>query len=499
MSNDLPSTRLERRQSTSRAEAGRAIGGRYRLDEVIGRGAHGEVWSADDLLAGERVAVKLLARGAGMELARVRREIALLRLLRVPGVVRLLDEGDDGAQSFFVTELVEGRHFPGAPLPLPWERVAGPTLALLETLARIHAAGVVHRDIKPGNVLVSAAGRPTVLYFGIAWTSQTGHLTGRGEILGTPIYLAPEQALGDPVGAGTDLFSLGVMLYETLTGALPFEGHNTFALVGARLLSRPTPLREHNPAVPERVAAVVEQLLARELADRPRSATDVLGMLRGQPVALLHEPTLPRLGGDEPVLALLTAVRAGRSVDVLGAAGSGRTRCLHDLATALKAEGRPALRTSPGRRAFESLETILGAPDAAAGATLDDVVAGIESALRGLLRAGAVVLVDDAERVDAWSAGVLARCRAVGSVVRARLPSDAVDDGVTLQPLEEHALRPLFVGPERIFHVRSDAAQALWNRTSGWPARVVDEVNAWVRAGLARWEGSRVALDRDAL
>src|SRR5579883_739740 len=135
---------------------GRRIAGRYVLERLLGRGGQAEVWSAADRITGSRVAVKLLGEGASP--ARARREIATLRLLRLPGVVRLLDEGVDDERGFVVMELVLGAPFPGVATPCTWAELGPPTLRLLETLARVHACGVVHRDLKPANVLVTADG-----------------------------------------------------------------------------------------------------------------------------------------------------------------------------------------------------------------------------------------------------------------------------------------------------------------------------------------------------
>jgi hypothetical protein len=337
------------------------IAGRYAIRARIGRGGHGEVWEADDLLAGTRVAIKLLDGGAGVEPARVRREVAALRLLRLPGVVRMLDEGLDQGVPFLVMERIVGAPFPGRAGPRCWADVAGVTASLLQTLGRIHAAGVVHRDLKPENVLVDAEGRPTILDFGLSFRGAlAGGLTAEGVVLGTPAYLAPEQILGGPVSAATDLYALGAMLHESLSGRVPHEASDFAELMRARLTRAVTPLAQVAPGVPAAVARLVDRLLARAPEDRPRSAEDVLAELQGAP---------------------------------------------------------------------------------------------------GLLEGVA-------------------------------LPETAV---------AEAALRPLFAGPDRLFHLREDAARELWTRTQGRPDRIAAEVAAWVHGGLARRDGERLVVDRDAL
>ncbi|WP_437779749.1 protein kinase domain-containing protein [Sorangium sp. So ce1097] len=485
------------------------IAGRYRLERLLGRGGNGEVWEAHDTLTDDRVAVKLLGDGLGAQAARVRREVAALRLLRLPGVVRLLDEGVDAGGAFLVMERVEGLPFPGLAAPCSWNAMAGAAVGLLETLARMHAAGVVHRDLKPGNVLVRADGQPMLLDFGISYVDSPSDLglTREGEMLGTMAYIAPEQLVGDPVTPRTDLYAFGVMLYEALAGRLPHEARSWTAMMRARLTGRPVPLRELAPDLPGGVAEVVDQLLSVEASARPGSAVEVLRMLRGQPA--LAAMALPWLGPDAPVRALRDAVAEGRSADVVGPRGSGRTRCLREVADVAARAGRRVVWATPGKLAFSSLEPLVGSLQEHTSSRLAEVSLAVERRVRDALAGGALLLVDDMARIDDASARAIARCRGAGGVVCARegaggpAPpgSSAARDlvEVHLSPLDEVALQGLFAGPDRLLHLREDAARELWKRTGGVPARVADEVTAWVRAGLARWDERRLVVERDAV
>jgi hypothetical protein len=253
--------------------------------------------------------------------------------------------------------------------------------------------------------------------------------------------------------------------------------------------------------VPAPIAAVIDRMVARAPDDRPASAAEVLRLLRGEKGARREEHELPALGARAALRVAEAAVRAGRSVDLVGPHGSGRTRALRTLFEALTASGISVVSVSPGRRPFASLETIVGALDGDEVDGIEGALATVRARLREVLSDGTVVLADDAEQVDRWSAEVLSEATGAGRVVRAVLPEHA-DPGaehVALEPLAEAELRPLFAGPERLFHIPSDAARALWRRTEGWPARVADEVNAWVRAGIARRDGERFVVDRESL
>ncbi|HZF48303.1 MAG TPA: serine/threonine-protein kinase, partial [Polyangiaceae bacterium] len=494
---------------------GRVIAGRYELRALLGRGAHGEVWEALDSLARESVAVKLLRPRAGAQAARVRREVAALRLLRLPGVVRLLDEGVDEGRVFLVMEKVVGDPFPGAATPCPWQAIAGVTVALIETLARVHAAGVIHRDLKPANILVRDDGCPSILDFGLSYLgSPLGEgLTESGQMLGTPAFLAPEQITGSPVTVRTDLYAVGAMLYLALSGRLPHEAEDLATLLRARLARVPDPLKDLVPGAPPAVAAVVDQLLAMDPNERPRSAAEVLDRLRGS--RLFTTKAIRRLGSSEPVLAVLDAASRGRSVDLRGPPGSGRTRCLEEAAVALAREGREVLWTTAAKAPFASLERVVGSLEGYDRASLAEIALHVERRLRAALQGGAVLLVDDAERIDSTSAAVIERCldrgalgaeanagANAGAIVRAfadALGAPLDPEAVILKPLDEEALQSLFAGPDRLLHLREDAARTLWARTGGLPARVTHEITAWVHAGLTRWDSDRLVVDRDAL
>jgi hypothetical protein len=477
---------------------------RYLLVERLGAGGHGEVWTAEDRVLGEQVAVKRMRPGGAAEPARVRREIAALRLLALPGVVRLLDEGtEDDGRPFFVMERVEGAPFPGAPRTprWSWSALAERTVALLEVLARVHAAGVVHRDLKPGNVLVSAEGRPIVLDFGLSrGAALGGDLTVSGQIVGTPAYLAPEQMLGQAVDARTDLYAVGVMLYEALAGHRPHEADDLESLYRAHLLAEARPLAEVAPEVPRSVARAVDRLLARSPDHRPRSCAEAIDELTGPNTLRTAKPeaaALPWLGSLAPIHAVLEAARAKRSVDIAGPPGAGRSRCLEEAIAALRTEGFDVLVIGASRGPFSGLQGVAGLVDGDPSLPLEELVARVDGALRDVLARGAVVVADDAERIDRWSAAALERCRDAGTVVRAL--SAASPGAVLLAPLDEHALGGLFEGPDRLFHLREDAARALWDRSHGLPSRVADELAAWVRAGLVRRDGARFAVEREAL
>ncbi len=341
-----------------RRVSARVVGGRYHSLGVLGMGSHGVVLSARDRITDEVVAVKLLTVTNRTAMATSRREVASLRGVQVPGVVRLLDEGIDGDTAFLVMERVEGEPFPGRSIPARWSDLADTTRALLEILGRVHAAGVVHQDIKPTNVLVRE-GVPCLLDFGIAWSGLDDD-NDAGRLFGTPAYMAPEQARRGTVTPSTDLYALGTMLFEALTGSLPFVRDRPLEAMMARCFDDAPPLGPRVRGVPAVVIDLIDAMLRRDPDARPRSAREAL------------------------------------------------------------------------------------------------------------------------DRLDDRSSQVLS----------------AADEGA---PWDREALRGMIVGTDRIFHVREDAAQVLWDRSRGERKAVREELARWVGLGLARRDGDRVVIDRVAV
>jgi serine/threonine-protein kinase len=255
---------------------GGLLAGRYRLESRIAAGGMGEVWRAADLVLGRPVAVKLLPAGYAQHpetLARFRAEARHAAAVSHPGIAQVYDYGDasEGQPPFLVMELVDGRPLTQllAAGPLGQERTLDLIAQVAAGLAAAHAAGLVHRDIKPGNLLVSATGTVKITDFGIAYAAGSAPLTLTGTVIGTPAYLAPERLAGAIAGPASDLYSLGIVAYECLAGAVPFAG--TALEVALAHQHQPLPPL----AVPREVADLIADLTARDPADRPASAADV--------------------------------------------------------------------------------------------------------------------------------------------------------------------------------------------------------------------------------
>ncbi|GAA2663361.1 serine/threonine-protein kinase [Streptomyces vastus] len=246
---------------------------RYRLLEPIGQGGMGRVWRASDELLGRPVAVKeLRLDAAGAEEIEVRRERALREArasarIDHPNVVRVYDVAEENDRLWIVMELVEAPSLARTVVehgPLDARETARIGLALAEALRRVHAAGVLHRDIKPGNVLLGPGGRVVLTDFGIAALQDAQGLTQAGVIVGSPEYIPPERISGRPQGPPSDLWSLGATFCTALTGHSPFERAGTLATLAAVMYEEPRLPPEDEPLTP-----LLRRLLARDPGGRP--------------------------------------------------------------------------------------------------------------------------------------------------------------------------------------------------------------------------------------
>ena len=257
------------------------IAGRYRLERSLGNGGMGDVFVATDTVLNRRVAIKRLSSAlAPDEPARARffREARALARINDPNVVAVFDAGGDTAP-YLVMELIDGTTLrselrkSGRVDP---ERARSIGAGIASGLAAAHAQGVIHRDIKPSNILLTTSGEPKVGDFGIARIERGDlTLTIAGQAFGSPAYVSPEQAMGGPVDARTDLYSLGCVLYEMLAGRRPFAGDDPVALTYQHLHTVPARLDALDARVAPQTASLVQAMLAKDPADRPRSADEV--------------------------------------------------------------------------------------------------------------------------------------------------------------------------------------------------------------------------------
>src|SRR3984885_950765 len=259
---------------------GMLLAGRYRLESRIAAGAVGEVWRAGDQVLDRLVAVKLLQQGyAGhpQTLARFRAEARHAGSLTHPGIAQVYDYGEAGPAGvpYLVLELVDGPSLAGVldGGPLDPGATMDVVAQVAAALAAAHATGLVHRDVKPANLLMGPDGLVKITDFGIAHAAGSAPLTQAGMLVGTPAYLAPERTAGEPATAASDLYSLGVVASECRTGAPPFLGP-PIEFAGA---SRFQPLPPLPAAVPAPVTALVAGLAAKDPAARPGSAAEVAG------------------------------------------------------------------------------------------------------------------------------------------------------------------------------------------------------------------------------
>ncbi len=264
--------------------------GHYKILRLLGAGGMGEVYAAEDLTLGRTVAVKVLpaaVAGAAADLDRFEREAKAVAALNHSGIVTLYSFEKAGDVRFITMELVEGEPLteripPGG---LPFEKLLRLGVEISDAISAAHDRGIVHRDLKPANVLVTSGGHVKILDFGLAKLREPGglaagdqatqQLTGEGRIVGTVAYMSPEQAEGKPVDHRTDIFSLGILLYEMATGQRPFQGDTGLSVLSSVLKDQPRPATELNPSLPSAFSRILKTCLRKDPDRRFQSAKDV--------------------------------------------------------------------------------------------------------------------------------------------------------------------------------------------------------------------------------
>ncbi len=285
---------------------GALLNKRYRLLALLGEGGMAEVYRAEDLLLGRQVAVKLLREQLARDqslLTRFRDEARAAASLSHPNIVAVYDVGYDLGRHFIVMEYVDGptlKDLLRQAAPFPVARAVELAMQVLSALDLAHRRGIIHRDVKPQNVLLTADGQAKVTDFGIARLATAAALTQTGEVFGTAYYLAPERASGQEATAAADIYAVGILLYEMLTGKLPFTGDSPVEVALKHLQQEPDPPGRLNPAVPAGLEQVVLRAMAKDPALRFPSAADMRQALAAYQQAAADTTAPLVLGSPQP-------------------------------------------------------------------------------------------------------------------------------------------------------------------------------------------------------
>jgi len=331
------------------------FGGRYELDSRIAIGGMGEVWEATDHVIGRTVAIKILKdeyMGDPGFLERFRAEARHAALVNHEGIASVFDYGEENGSAFLVMELVPSEALStileregSLPVDKTLDIVAQTSMALQAA----HAAGLVHRDIKPGNLLITPDGRVKITDFGIARIADQVPLTATGQVMGTVQYLSPEQASGHPASPATDIYSLGIVAYECLTGKRPFTGESQVAIAMAQINEQPPPLPS---TVPAPVQNLVMAMIAKKPEERPATASAVAraasALRRGDiAAAAAAVPAVAGAGVVDEMTQLLTSGLSTQDATRILPATTAMGASDADAASDVEGEEKPKRKRSP--------------------------------------------------------------------------------------------------------------------------------------------------------
>ncbi len=268
---------------------GDVLANRYRIQRLLGKGGMGAVYLAHDEVLGDVVALKVISSAWAADesamVERFKREAAAARKVSSPNVIRIHDLGEARPGLLYLSmEYVQGRTLAdviGARGLVPVADCVDILGQICTGLAAAHDAGVIHRDLKPGNVLVGERNAVKIIDFGLAKATAAEGMTATGMLMGTPYYMSPEQVRGRRVDAASDIYSLGALAYHLVTGRPPFSGENAIAVGFAHLSEMPPPARQIRPEIPAELDQTITRALAKEPADRPHSAAEFKSAMTG--------------------------------------------------------------------------------------------------------------------------------------------------------------------------------------------------------------------------
>ncbi len=487
------------------------LAGRYQIVRWLGGGGMGRVYEVLDTELDERVALKVLRPGLSPDaIERFRREVKLTRRIQHRNVARMFDIGEHDGEKFLTMELVAGTPLRPGSKPMPWPALKAIAEQICAGLAAAHAAGVVHRDLKPDNILIeSATGRAVITDFGIARTVEEPGITQVGGVIGTPRYMSPEQLNGEDVDGRADLFSLGVMLFELATGERPWSGDTAIAMAVAQATTDPRVMDTATTGLPPAFAELVAACLQLDPNARPASATLVGDAIARGTSTLVGVP-VKRSPPPRPAPA--PATLAATTLAVLA------TQCAPGdeyLADGMREDITDTLSTTPGIRVrpigTHIQPSALEPREIGRELGVDHVVVStLRRTSLGLRIAARLINIADgfqiwAHRVDCAEAEILVQAEALAAGVATALSTRAVE---ATRPTDPRAVELYLRGRAEMRHfwgrhvlrAADQLEQAVEYAPTSAPilgAYAWSAVNAWVMSGVpAAAVRARSALDR---